>query len=240
MNRNNNNSEKLVSLSFLETILQKLYAWMPFKRNNGGIVQDSIDENGEQTLTTSNENEIALGQYNETDIHTLLSIGIGSKNARKNALSIKHDGEVFIITDIKKYKVESLQHKLSQLSIDFIDSYDSINDYLYVENKGKFIYVNDNEDNSKNGLYVIGIDLNNNATPFIVGSSINSDLSNYYTKDEIDIIIERAAIGDVDLSNYYTISEVDEKIGVIEQSIDDINSWIDTPLTQDDINKITK
>lgn len=239
MDKTTNNSEKIVSLSFVETILRKLYDWMPFKRNNGGILQDSKDENGEQTLSTSNENEIALGRYNETDVHTLLSIGIGSRNNRKNALSIKHDGEVFIITDIKNYKVESLQNKLSQLSVDFVDSYNSLNDYLYVENKGKFIYVNDNEDNLKNGLYVIGIDLNNNVTPYIVGSSVNSDLSNYYTKEEIDIIIEQAAIGDVDLSNYYTIYEVDERLGAIRQSIDNINSWIDAPMTQTDINNIT-
>ena len=108
------NKQKLATVGYVEAILHKLQDWMPFKRKNGGILQDSKDENGEQTLQTTNTGEIALGKYNKSDIETLLSIGIGSREERKNAISFKNNGEIFIITDITTGKVASLQNALNQ------------------------------------------------------------------------------------------------------------------------------
>ena len=84
------NKQKLATVGYVEAILHKLQDWMPFKRKNGGILQDSKDANGEQTLQTTNTNtgEIALGKYNKSDIETLLSIGIGSREERKNAIKL--------------------------------------------------------------------------------------------------------------------------------------------------------
>ena len=62
------NKRKLATVGYVEAILHKLQDWMPFKRKNGGILQDSKDENGEQTLQTTNTGEIALGKYNKSDI----------------------------------------------------------------------------------------------------------------------------------------------------------------------------
>ena len=48
------NKQKLATVGYVEAILRKLQDWMPFKRKNGGILQDSRDANGEQTLQTTN------------------------------------------------------------------------------------------------------------------------------------------------------------------------------------------
>ena len=56
------NKQKLATVGYVEAILHKLQDWMPFKRKNGGILQDSKDENGEQTLQTTNSGKICLSQ----------------------------------------------------------------------------------------------------------------------------------------------------------------------------------
>ena len=53
------NKQKLASVSYVEAILHKLQDWMPFKRKNGGILQDYRDDNGEETIQTKNIGEIA-------------------------------------------------------------------------------------------------------------------------------------------------------------------------------------
>lgn len=52
-----------------------------------------------------------------------------------------------------------------------------------------------------------------------------SDLSNYYTKSEVDEKIENIDIPEVDLSNYYTKSEVDEKIENIDIPEVDLSNY---------------
>ena len=128
------NKQKLATVGYVEAILRKLQDWMPFKRKNGGIYQDSKDENGEQTLQTTNTGEIALGKYNKSELDTLLSIGIGSREERKNAISFKNNGEIFIITDIKNYKVESLQHILDTKGVTIISDESELDKYKTFEN----------------------------------------------------------------------------------------------------------
>ena len=92
------NKQKLATVSYVEAILRKLQDWMPFKRKNGGILQDSKDENGEQTLQTTNNGEIALGKYNKSEIDTLLSVGISLRvpNANTTALIMTTKGIHFL------------------------------------------------------------------------------------------------------------------------------------------------
>ena len=62
-----------------------------------------------------------------------------------------------------------------------------------------------------------------------VGTEVNVDLSNYYTKEQTDELINSLDIPnieDVNLSNYYTKAEVDSFAEQIESSIADINNDI--------------
>ena len=96
------------------------------------------------------------------------------------------------------------------------------------------------------GLYVIGIQSNGgNIVPFKSGSDVKVDLSNYYTKEEVNILIDKVNAGDIDLTNYYTISELDTKINKINLDIseltvrvDNIEDWIDEPISNNDLELI--
>lgn len=240
------NKQKLATVGYVEAILHKLQDWMPFKRKNGGILQDSKDDNGEQTLQTTNTGEIALGKYNKSDIETLLSVGIGSREERKNAISIKQNGEIFIITDISAGKVSSLQNALNQKGVTFCNTSDEFKNFYNEESLGKLLYLLESDDTYTAGLYVIGIQSNGgNIVPFKSGSDIKVDLSNYYTKEEVNILIDKINKGEIDLANYYTIAQVDEKIDKLSSDIseltvrvDNIEDWIDTPISNDDLELI--
>ena len=53
-------------------------------------------------LVTENENEIALGKYNNSSSDTVFSFGIGTSDAdRKNAIEIKKDGNIYIWSEGK-------------------------------------------------------------------------------------------------------------------------------------------
>ena len=81
------NQDKLVRVSFIKGILNKLYTWLPFRQNpDGSIVQTEAD--GTTTNEVNNPNEVALGKYNLSDFDTVFSLGIGEDGARKNAISI--------------------------------------------------------------------------------------------------------------------------------------------------------
>ena len=240
------NKQKLATVGYVEAILHKLQDWMPFKRKNGGILQDSKDENGEQTLQTTNTGEIALGKYNKSDIETLLSIGIGSREERKNAISFKKNGEIFIITDITTGKVSSLQNVLNQKGVTFCTTSAEFENFYNEESLGKLLYLLESDDTYTAGLYVIGIQSNGgNIVPFKSGSDIKVDLSNYYNKEEVNILIDKINKGEIDLANYYTIAQVDAKIDKINLDIseltvkvDNIEDWIDTPISNDDLELI--
>ena len=240
------NKQKVASVSYVEAILHKLQDWMPFKRKNGGILQDSRDDNGEQTLQTTNSGEIALGKYNKSEIDTLLSVGIGSREERKNAISFKNNGEIFIITDITTGKVSSLQNALKQKGVTFCNTSEEFKNFYNEESLGKLLYLLESDDTYTAGLYVIGIQSNGgNIVPFKSGSDIKVDLLNYYTKEEVNILIDGITAGDIDLTNYYTIAQVDAKIDKINLDIseltvkvDNIEDWIDTPISNDDLELI--
>ena len=241
------NKQKLATVGYVEAILRKLQDWMPFKRKNGGIFQDSRDENGEQTLQTINTGEIALGKYNKSELDTLLSIGIGSREERKNAISFKNNGEIFIITDIKNYKVESLQHILDTKGVTILSDESELDEYKTLENVGRMFYIN----NEFGALYVISYKTPSGYDAFKIGDSIETDLSNYYTKEEVFTkeevreLINRIQAGDIDLANYYTISQVDEKVENLQGQIDNMDNRltfvedvIETPISTEDLETI--
>lgn len=241
------NKQKLASVSYVEAILHKLQDWMPFKRKNGGILQDSRDDNGNQTLQTSNEGEIALGTYNKTDIDTILSIGIGSREERKNAISFKKNGEIFIVTDIVNYKTESLQSILDKKGVTILSDESELDEYKTFENIGRMFYIN----NEFGALYVISYKTPSGYDAFKIGDSIETDLSNYYTKEEVytkeqvRALIDEIKAGNVDLTNYYTISQIDEKIENLQGQIDNVSDRltyvedvIETPISTEDLETI--
>ena len=250
------NNIQLVTKQYLDTILRRLKDWMPFKRENGGILQDSKDANGNSTLKTTNVGEIALGKYNETDINTLLSIGIGSANIRKNALKIDNDGNIYIIPDTTKNSVESLQSILDKKGVSIYETYANVISFATKDNIGRLFYISKTSEYENveysSGLYIVSYDTNGSIVLINIGSSLETDLSNYYTKEEINVIIDNVVAGDIDLSNYYTINEVDEKldelhtkitsnaekIETVEGRIDDLEDWADAPITTSDLEVI--
>ena len=235
------NKQKLASVSYVEAILHKLQDWMPFKRKNGGILQDSRDDNGDQTLQTSNEGEIALGTYNKTDIDTILSIGIGSREERKNAISFKKNGEIFIVTDIVNYKTESLQSILDKKGVTILSDESDLEEFKTSDNLGRMFYIN----SENGGLYVIGYKLPSGYDAFKIASSVETDLSNYYTNEEVRELINRIQAGDIDLANYYTISQVDERVENLQGQIDNMDNRltfvegvIEDPISTEDLEDI--
>ena len=235
------NKQKLAIVGYVEAILRKLQDWMPLKRNNGGILQDSRDDNGDQTLQTTNTGEIALGKYNISDKETLLSIGIGSREKRKNAISIKQNGEIFIITDIQNYKVESLQRILDTKGVTILSNESELDEYKTFENLGRMFYIN----NEFGALYVISYKTPSGYDAFKIGDSIETDLSNYYTKKEVDELLAGITAGEIDLTNYYTISQVDEKVENLQGQIDNmdgrltiVEGVIKTPISTEDLETI--
>ena len=187
-------NDKLVRVSFIKGILEKLYNWLPFRKNNdGSIVQ--VDKDGNTTNITTNAGEIALGKYNLSDIDTVLSLGIGEDGNRKNAIQINRNGEIFIITDFNTFDTDSLQEIISAKGVSFCSSYDEM--MLYTNNKrytGKLLYLTEdsiyNEVTYKTGLYIVSFSTKENSLILInIASSIESVLSNYYTKEQVDAMV---------------------------------------------------
>ncbi len=236
-----NKNKKVATVGYVETILHKLQDWMPFKRKNDGIIQDSRGENGEQTLQTINNGEIALGKYNKTDIDTILSIGIGSREERKNAISFKKNGEIFIVTDIVNYKTESLQSILDKKGVTILSDESELEEFKTADNLGRMFYIN----SENGGLYVISYKIPSGYDAFKIASSVETDLSNYYTKEEVNKLIDAINAGDIDLTNYYTILQIDEKVEALQEQIDNIDDRltfvedvIETPISTEDLEGI--
>lgn len=234
--------DNLVKESFIRRILSLIYDWMPFKRVNNGIIQDSKDANGNQTLYTTNDGEIALGKYNVSDVNTILSIGIGNSKKRKNAIHISDIGEIFIINDLKKNSIESLQSIIRKAGVAFCTSINDLSSFCNLDNNGKLLYLTskccDDSKTYEPGLYLVGKNQNNQPNVFSIASTISNDLSNYYTKDEVDLIVQKAILGEIDLSNYYTISDIDNKLTPIEEKIEVFDTFIKNPISSEEINTI--
>lgn len=236
-------NNKIVTPSYINTILRKLYDWMPLKRKKGGIVQNVVDENGNLVLNTTNENELALGQYNVTDSNTILSIGIGDKFERKNAIKITKDGEIFIITNINGGSAESLQHVLDKKGVDIYDNYSDMLKYMNSDYIGKCLYLK--QDSTYNnvvypeGLYIVSIDATDNIILSKIGDSLNNDLSNYYTKEEVNDIISNIVLGDTS-DIYYTKDDIDDMLGSISERLESVEDFIDEPILINDLELIIK
>lgn len=74
----------------LRAVLEKLYAWMPFKK---GKNSKPIEESG---LVAENDFELAVGKFNERSENTIFSVGVGTKDKPASALNIHDDGKIYI------------------------------------------------------------------------------------------------------------------------------------------------
>lgn len=218
-------NKKIITTTYIDALLNRLYKWMPFKRKNGGVVQDSLDESGNNTLEVTNKNEIALGSYNESNQNTVLSVGVGTSNTdRRNAIEIRKDGMIYIITDIKTNSIESLQNALAKKGTVICTTYDEVSNYISKDSIGQLIYISENisYDGGEytQGLYVVG------------NSSMNIPV---LTK------LGTTSSSSVDLSQ--RVDELEIRIGNLEDfesRIQNIENWIDEPILIEEIENITK
>ena len=75
----------------LNNFIQKLKIWLPFKWNKSTV--NTLD------LTENNDGEVAFGKYNISTDDSILTVGIGDEDDRRNALEIQKDGDIFILVD---------------------------------------------------------------------------------------------------------------------------------------------
>lgn len=218
-------NKKIITTTYIDALLNRLYKWMPFKRKNEGIVQDSLDESGVNTLEVTNKNEIALGSYNKSNQNTVLSVGVGTSDAdRRNAIEIRKDGMIYIITDIKTNSIESLQNALAKKGTTICTTYDEVSNYISKDNIGQLIYISENitYDGGEytQGLYVVG----NSSMDVPVLTKLGTTSSS-----------------SVDLSQ--RVDELEIRIGNLEDfesRIQNIENWIDEPILIEEIENITK
>lgn len=112
--------------SALSQFLDKLIAYLPIKMNN---------KSKSDTLEVQNEAEVAVGSYNLSSSDTLMSVGNGSQEQRKNAFEIKKDGGIYIYKDGAMIKLQdNLNGGLDYESIPSIPK-ESINELKLEENK---------------------------------------------------------------------------------------------------------
>lgn len=112
--------------SALSQFLDKLIAYLPIKMNN---------KSKPETLKVQNEAEVAMGSYNLSSSDTLMSVGNGSQEQRKNAFEIKKDGGIYIYKDGAMIKLQdNLNGGLDYESIPSIPE-ESINELKLEENK---------------------------------------------------------------------------------------------------------
>lgn len=112
--------------SALSQFLDKLIAYLPIKMNN---------KSKSDTLEVQNEAEVAVGSYNLSSSDTLMSVGNGSQEQRKNAFEIKKDGGIYIYKDGVMIKLQdNLNGGLDYESIPSIPE-ERINELKLEENK---------------------------------------------------------------------------------------------------------
>lgn len=218
-------NKKIITTTYIDALLNRLYKWMPFKRKNEGIVQDSLDESGVNTLEVTNKNEIALGSYNKSNQNTVLSVGVGTSDAdRRNAIEIRKDGMIYIITDIKTNSIESLQNALAKKGTTICTTYDEVSNYISKDSIGQLIYISENI-SYDGGEYTQGL--------YVVGNS-SMDIP-VLTK------LGTTSSSSVDLSQ--RVDELEIRIGNLEDfesRIQNIENWIDEPILLEELENITK
>lgn len=74
----------------LNDFIQKMKSWLPFKWNKSTV--DTLD-------LSENDGEVAFGKYNISSEDSVLTVGIGDEENRKNALEIQKDGDIYILVD---------------------------------------------------------------------------------------------------------------------------------------------
>ena len=73
-----------------------------------------------------------------------------------------------------------------------------------------------------------------------IGSSIEKKLLNYYTKDEVNILVDKITSGDIDLANYYNIQQIDIKFEELNKRVKVIEDWKEEPIEDDILLEIFK
>lgn len=234
--------DKLVRVSFIKGILNKLKVWMPFHQNtDGSVVQTEAD--GSTTNEVNNPNEVALGKYNLSDINTIFSLGIGEEGNRKNAVKINKNGEIFIITDVNKNIVSSLQDALNESKVLFCETYEKMLMFKELNYVGRFLYLTEksiyNEITYNSGLYLISRNYKNECIIIEISKSLDAVLENYLTADQVKELIKEINTGNLDVGKYFDdIETLNTSLDALTTRVEDIEEWIDTPLEIEDINKI--
>lgn len=221
------NDQKFINESYIKKVLTSLYEWMPLKRKNGGILQDSRDEDGNLTTITTNENEIALGKYNKSNEDTILSVGVGSSNEdRKNAIEIKKDGMIYIITDLKTNSATSLQNTLAQKGTTICSTYEEMLSYVDFKNLGRLLYLTDSSEYNGvqyvAGLYVISTSSSGGVVILSrLGTTSSSSIDISERVDGIEIRVDKLEEKVVNIENWKD-SEVWKDESITEQELEDI------------------
>lgn len=221
------NDQKIINESYIKKVLTSLYEWMPLKRKNGGILQDSRGEDGNLTTITTNEDEIALGKYNKSDEDTILSVGVGSSNEdRKNAIEIKKDGMIYIITDLKTNSVTSLQNTLAQKGTTICSTYEEMLSYVDFKNLGRLLYLTDSSEYDGvqyvAGLYVISTSSSGGVVILSrLGTTSSSSIDVSERVDGIEIRVDELEEKVVNIENWKD-SEVWKDESITEQELEDI------------------
>jgi hypothetical protein len=223
-------NEKIIGAKALSKILDLLYKYLPFKRknillNNGdstsGIVQS-------ESNIISNSDEIAFGTYNKTEEGISFSIGIGTSDTNRiNAIHIKKTGEIHIFNeDTKTVSDESLYIIIKHAGqVTVVDNYNDITVYNKKENVGKLFYLTTN-DTIDGNIYYSGL--------YLISREITSTKM---TTSIIALITSKQFNADL----YYTKPEIDTKIDTVNNSINNINNWINlNTISEEEITNIIK
>jgi hypothetical protein len=88
-----NNTSKFITREDLNKVLNKLSNWMPFSKRKNSLTNEELG-----LETNGTDDEIALGSYNKSENDTQFSIGVGSPEERKNAIEVKDNGDVYMIS----------------------------------------------------------------------------------------------------------------------------------------------
>lgn len=184
----------------------------------------------------------------------------------KTIFSISNNGEVFFISEPTNGTLESLQSRLSKIGLTVLSNEQELISFLISSNIGKLVYLETTGETYKSGLYSITLDTSTNGPKaYLLGQDIKEELSNYYTKEEVnnyltdyvkasdfetnvnEIVVkklEEILTTDedgnisVNLEGYVTIDEFNERIGKLED-------WIGTgentgAMSVEDLEKIVE
>lgn len=99
----------------LSQFLNNLISWLPVKgfTVNGKSKSD--------TLEVQNEGEIAMGAYNVSSNDTVLSVGNGTNESRKNAFEVKKDGSIYFQAGDKSVKLQEAIRETESIPVDEVN-----------------------------------------------------------------------------------------------------------------------